>query len=82
VGVTLITGEHNRLWHRGSIDRMYEWLRYRRSGANQKVAKKIFANYAHQDLFWGRNAPDDVYPFIAKQLRLTVADSEVPADQS
>jgi hypothetical protein len=25
--VTLITGALNRLWHRDSIDRMYEWLR-------------------------------------------------------
>jgi hypothetical protein len=80
-GVTLITGEYNRLWHRGSIDRMYEWLCQRRSSGTDNVVKRIFPNYAHQDLFWGRHAPDDVYPVIAERLRPPAAD-DVPPTQS
>ena len=35
--ITLITGYWNRVWHRDSIDRMYEWLT---SGPNALKAKK------------------------------------------
>jgi len=66
-GVTLISGGLNRLWHRDSIDRMADWLR-RSKGIRGKLRKKVFLDYGHQDLFWGRNAAEDVFPFIIEGL--------------
>ena len=65
--ITLITGAKNQLWHRGSIDRMYEWLmRGRRRDVPPE--KHVLADYGHQDLFWGRRASTDVFPIIAGGL--------------
>jgi hypothetical protein len=65
--VTLITGDLNSLWHRDSIDMMYEWLLRGRPSA-QRVEKHVLAGYGHQDLHWGLNAKDDVFPFIVNGL--------------
>jgi hypothetical protein len=68
--ITLITGAQNRLWHRESIDLMYEWLRNidgRTSSA--RFVKRIFPTFAHQDLYWRREGGDnDVYAAIAAGL--------------
>jgi cholesterol oxidase len=66
--VTLITGALNRLWHRDSIDRMYEWLRRGTSEQSDKFRKRVVQGYGHQDLLWGRNAPRDVFPKIREGL--------------
>jgi cholesterol oxidase len=60
--VTLITGEKNEIWHRDSIDRMYEWL------GRSNCEKRILGDYAHQDLLWGTNAYRDVFPKILEGL--------------
>ena len=63
--VTLITGAHNQLWHRDSINRMYEWLTGGRgSGLRAKFQKEILLDYGHQDLLWGKSASSDVFPII------------------
>jgi len=66
--VTLITGAHNQLWHRDSVNRMYEWLA-RGSNAEQraKFHKVILPDYGHQDLLWGKSAWDEVFPKILDQ---------------
>jgi pimeloyl-ACP methyl ester carboxylesterase len=66
--VTLITGAHNQLWHRDSINRMYEWLtRGLTSHQRQRFQKVIFRDYGHQDLLWGKSAWDDVFPTILEE---------------
>ena len=65
---TLITGARNELWHPDAIHRMYDWLQ--RGPRQVKCRKTIFAKYAHQDLLWGRDARDEVYPTIAAGLGL------------
>lgn len=69
--ITLITGDLNSLWHRDSIDTMYEWLR-RGPKSEQPLAlrKYVLPGYAHQDLQWGIGAPTDVFPRIAAGLSL------------
>jgi cholesterol oxidase len=58
--ITLLTGAGNPLWHRDSIDRMWEWLR------RQQPAKKfVLDGYGHQDLWWGRNSAADVFPLVS-----------------
>jgi cholesterol oxidase len=72
--ITLITGAQNRLWHRDSIDLMYEWLRS--NGCRREhVVKHVLPNYGHQDLLWGETAPVDVYERILKGIS---ADALVP----
>lgn len=66
--ITLITGSRNRLWHRDSIDRMYEWLNRGFGRASGRVCKEIIQGYGHQDLLWGKNACEDVFPKILSGL--------------
>jgi len=69
--LTLITGDLNSLWHRDSIDTMYEWLlRGQRSARpRDEVVKRVIPGYGHQDLYWGLKAPSDVFPQIVEGLR-------------
>jgi hypothetical protein len=66
IKTTLITGELNSLWHRDSIDSMYEWLL--RLGCTVAPTKHVFSGYVHQDLLWGAKAPAEVFPVILKGL--------------
>jgi pimeloyl-ACP methyl ester carboxylesterase len=63
--ITLVTGSRNQLWHRDSIDRMAEWLR---RGRGVRPAVHILEDYGHQDLLWGKNAPEDVFDKIRNGL--------------
>lgn len=68
--ITLITGDLNSLWHRDSIDTMYEWLRRgRRDEQPRSLYKHIVPDFGHQDLHWGVDAPELVYPKILEGLR-------------
>jgi pimeloyl-ACP methyl ester carboxylesterase len=77
--VTLITGTRNTLWHRDSIDRMYEWLRRggvlrgpempASEGRNGTVEKVVIPDFGHQDLLWGKKAPEKVFGEIVRALR-------------
>jgi pimeloyl-ACP methyl ester carboxylesterase len=67
--VTLITGNENQVWHRDSIDRMYEWLRRELPPSlHGQVRKHVLAGYGHQDLFWSAKAPREVYPLLEQGL--------------
>jgi cholesterol oxidase len=68
--VVLIGGAQNRLWHRDSIDLMYEWLRSNAPlGARKSsIRKHILTDYAHLDLLWGERAREEVYPLIKDGL--------------
>lgn len=66
--ITLITGHRNLLWHRDSIDRMYEWL-LNEGLRDDLVTKHILHRYAHQDLLWSASAVNDVFPLIRAGLR-------------
>jgi hypothetical protein len=66
--VTLITGARNRLWHRDSIDRMHEWLCRGDPARRAKFHKRVLPDYGHQDLLWGRESSQHVFPEIEKAL--------------
>jgi|SRR5579871_5658602 len=68
--LTLITGNLNSLWHRDSIDTMYEWLRRGRTRDQpRKVRKHVLDGFGHQDLYWGSHAPERVFPLIREGLQ-------------
>jgi pimeloyl-ACP methyl ester carboxylesterase len=66
--VTLIGGAQNQLWHRDSVDLMYEWLL--KNHPKKPPAKHVFRNHAHQDLLWGTDAAKQggVFETIAKAI--------------
>lgn len=67
--VTLITGNENQVWHRESIDLMYEWLNNGRPLLGSQVVKHVLPKYGHQDVYWSKLAPTDVYPKILAGIR-------------
>lgn len=72
--LTLITGAENQVWHRDSIDRMYEWLRRELGlGAEATVRKRVFERYGHVDLWWSSEAPREVFPYLTSVLGAPVA---------
>ncbi len=66
-GVTLITGEDNRLWHRRSINEMYQWLIRGPQKLPYEVHMTVIPKYAHQDLLWGKEAENDVFSIVLNQ---------------
>lgn len=66
--ITLIGGSLNRLWHRESLDRMYEWLIRGRALDRERYRKVIIPDYGHQDLLWGKNAYKEIFPKIMEGL--------------
>ena len=67
LSLTLITGSENQLWHRDSIDRMHTWLRRAKV---ERVQKRVFARYGHQDLWWSprSSAADGIYDYVTTAL--------------
>jgi pimeloyl-ACP methyl ester carboxylesterase len=61
--VSLITGEQNQVWNPSGIRTMNTWLSQGRR-SDQNVGMKIIPGYAHQDLLWGENAHEEVFPHI------------------
>jgi Alpha/beta hydrolase family len=66
--VTLITGALDRLWHRNSIDLMHEWLCRGTPDHLRKFKKHVFPDYAHQDLLWGKESKECIFPTIKEGL--------------
>lgn len=66
--VTLVTGARNQLWHRDSMDRMAEWLTRGPRRPRCAIHKEVLADYAHQDLLWGMESRDQVFPIIRMGL--------------
>lgn len=69
--VTLLAAGSNHLWHRESIDLMYDWLRSidRKCDEPSRFTKRVFPGYNLQELMWGERARQDVFPFIAEAIR-------------
>ena len=53
--ITLIGSTDNQLWHRDSVDLMYEWLCSNVRGRKHQF-RKVIVPGGHQDLYWGRDA--------------------------
>jgi pimeloyl-ACP methyl ester carboxylesterase len=66
--VTLITGAENRLWHRDSIDLMYEWLCNTAAGGTGQFFKQAYRGYGLQEIVWGVNAAAEIFPNIEQGL--------------
>jgi hypothetical protein len=63
--VALVAAGDNGVWHRDSIDLMYEWLRRSR---HARCEKHVFAGYNIQELFWGEDARKTTYELFADSL--------------
>src|SRR5262249_50214348 len=55
--VTLLAATENCVWHRDSMDLMYEWLRASAPAGHQTAYRKhVFSGYGLQELMWGVEA--------------------------
>jgi hypothetical protein len=77
--VTLITGACNRLWHRNSVDLMYEWLCRGASSDVSKISKVVVPKYGHQDLLWGPRSDSEVFPAIKAGLQADPQSGRSPS---
>jgi hypothetical protein len=66
--VTLVSGAENRLWHRDSVDLMYEWLRNTAGGGRGRFYKQAYRGYGLQEIVWGKDAARDIFPNVEKGL--------------
>ncbi len=64
--LTLLAAADNDVWHRDSIDLMFEWLR--NEGCSNSV-KHVLRGYNLQELLWGVEAEQRVYPLIEQGIR-------------
>jgi hypothetical protein len=66
--VRLVAAADNHLWHRDSMDLMYEWLCRIGPDPRLRYTKHVFAGYNIQELLWGIDAERAVFPIIAGGL--------------
>lgn len=65
--ITMICAGRNQVWHRESLDMMYDWMR--RSRSTRDRCKKIpVPGYNLQEILWHRNAERFIYPRIQEAL--------------
>jgi hypothetical protein len=62
---TLLAGAENRCFLPSGQRRTYDWLNARRPGAH---ALHFLPGYAHMDVWFGRDAPRDVFPRVLAAL--------------
>jgi hypothetical protein len=70
--ITLIAATDNGVWHRDSIDLMYEWLR---RDPKVRCEKYIAQGYNIQELYWARSARETLYDVFAAGLGAKPAQS-------
>ena len=64
--ISFITGEHNRMFVPKGLQRSYDTLR--RAHGPRNYSHAVIPNYAHLDLWLGRNAERDVWPTALAEL--------------
>jgi hypothetical protein len=69
--VTVFAGSDDRLWHRDSMDLMYEWLRNEATPARERERhrKHVLPFFGHLDLFWSPDAPAQVFPLMEAAIK-------------
>jgi hypothetical protein len=63
--ITLVAAGDNGVWHRDSIDLMFEWLRRSRS---IRCEKFVARDQNIQEIYWAKDAVRNVYPVFAEAL--------------
>jgi len=66
--ITLLSGSRNRILMPESTQRTLEWMRDANPNNASMYSRHVFPQYAHMDLFIGKNADRDIFPFIEKTL--------------
>jgi cholesterol oxidase len=64
--ISFITGSMNQEFDPETITRTHRWLVEHNGAAYYD--RHVFEGYAHMDLFIGRQAANDVYPYLLEQL--------------
>ena len=70
--ISFITGMHNKIFDPETIARTHHWVT--KQNGPDHYTRHVFENYAHMDMFIGRNAATDVFPYLLQQLERSPAD--------
>jgi hypothetical protein len=63
--LTLVAAGDNGVWHRDSIDLMYEWLL---RNPKARCEKHVVPEYNIQELYWAKDARSRTYGLFANAL--------------
>jgi choline dehydrogenase-like flavoprotein len=66
--IMLLSGSHNQILMPESTQRTLAWLRSSNPAHAAIYSRHVFPTYAHMDLFVGKNADRDIFPFIEATL--------------
>jgi cholesterol oxidase len=66
--ITLLSGARNQILMPESTQRTLAWLRRSNPAHASIYTRHVFPDYAHMDLFIGKNADRDIFPFIEATL--------------
>jgi cholesterol oxidase len=64
--ISFITGMHNKIFDPETIARTHHWVSKHNGPAH--YTRHVFEDYAHMDMFIGRSAATDVFPYLLEQL--------------
>jgi pimeloyl-ACP methyl ester carboxylesterase len=78
--ITLLSGSRNRILMPESTQRTLEWMCEANPENASKYSRHVFPAYAHMDLFIGKNADRDIFPFIRETLDAHPRLSSKPDD--
>lgn len=69
--IMFVAGGRNQLFYPETSALTLEWLRRNNPQAYAAgfYQRHIFPDYAHMDLFIGKNAADEIFPFLLKELQ-------------
>jgi hypothetical protein len=66
--ITLLTGNENQVWHRDSIDTMYEWLLSTVDRRTTTVRKVVVPYFGHVDLWWSGQSQVQVFTKVLEGI--------------
>jgi hypothetical protein len=66
--ITLLTGDENQVWHRDSIDTMYEWLLSAVNPRTTPVRKVVVPFFGHVDLWWSAQSQEHVFTKVLQGI--------------
>jgi cholesterol oxidase len=69
--LTFMAGGRNQLFYPETSELTLAWLKHVNPGDKAYYTRHVFAEYAHMDVFIGKSADREVFPFLIKTLHDT-----------
>ena len=72
--IDFIAGRQNQIFVPETSQRTYDWVRTH--NPEGRYSRHVFQDYAHMDLWIGRTANKDIFPFIEAKLEAALSATE------